>query len=288
MAMNRREFSALAAGTLLTGVSNAADPLPGQTKNTKFAVNVEMWWSKEKEFTKRLENAAALGFKAVEFWPWRNKNIPAVIETCKKHGISITQFTAWGFTPGLNDPKNHSKFLEEIEASCETAKKLDCKMMTVVGGNDIKDVSQEKMHENIIEGLKKAAPIAEKHGIMLILEPMNIKVDHKGHCLYGSVPATKIIRAVNSPMVKLNWDLYHMYITEGNLLENLKKGLDCVGYLQIADHPGRNEPGIGEIKFAELLKGVKELGYKDYIGLELKPKKSELEAALAVQKADNW
>jgi hydroxypyruvate isomerase len=109
----------------LTGVSNAADPLPGQTKNTKFAVNVEMWWSKEKEFTKRLENAAALGFKAVEFWPWRNKNIPAVIETCKKHGISITQFTAWGFTPGLNDPKNHSKFLEEIEASCETAKKLD-------------------------------------------------------------------------------------------------------------------------------------------------------------------
>ena len=222
MAMNRRQFSALAASTLLTGVSNAADPLPGQTKNTKFAVNVEMWWSKEKEFTKRLENAAALGFKAVEFWPWRNKNIPAVIETCKKHDITITQFTAWGFTPGLNDPKNHSKFLEEIEASCETAKKLDCKMMTVVGGNDIKDVSQEKMHENIIEGLKKAAPIAEKHGIMLILEPMNIKVDHKGHCLYGSVPSIKIIRAVNSPKVFQKIPLSYIHVVKIPVEFNLR------------------------------------------------------------------
>jgi len=288
MKMNRREFAALSAGAIVSGEVFGANDKPGVTKNTKFAVNVEMWWGKEKDFLKRLQNAADLGYKAVEFWPWRNKDVNAVADTCKKLGISITQFTAWGFSPGLNDPKNHTKFVEEIEASCEVAKKLDCKMMTVVGGNDIKGVTQEKMHDNIIEGLKKAAPIAEKHGVMLILEPMNIKVDHKGHCLYGSEPSTKIIRAVKSPMVKLNWDLYHMYITEANLLENLKKGLDCVGYLQIADHPGRNEPGTGEINFPELLKGIKALGYKDYVGLELRPKKSELEAALAVQKVDNW
>src|SRR5205807_1981083 len=143
-----------------------------------------MWWSKEKDFLKRLEGAAALGFTAVEFWPWRGKNIPAIAETCERLKLEIAQFTAWGFTPGLNDPANHNRYVEELEASCETAKKLKCKMMCVVGGNDIPGVSQEKMHENIIEGLRKGAPIAEKHGITLILEPMNIRVDHKGHCLY--------------------------------------------------------------------------------------------------------
>ncbi|MSR31290.1 MAG: hydroxypyruvate isomerase [Gemmataceae bacterium] len=286
--LNRREFTALSGGIFLAGASPAAETLPGQTKNTRFAVNVEMWWSKQKDFIKRLEAAGAVGYPAVEFWPWRNKDLNAVFDTCKKHKLDIAQFTAWGFKPGLNDPKNHNHFVEEVEASCEVAKKLHCPMMTVVGGDDIPGVSQEKMHATIIEGLKKAAPIAEKHGITLILEPMNIKVDHKGHCLYGSGPATKIIRAVNSPRVKINWDLYHMYITEANLLENLKNGLDCMAYLQVADHPGRNEPGTGEIDFLKLFQGIIGLGYKGYIGLELRPKSTELAAALAVQKADNW
>ncbi|VTS01894.1 hydroxypyruvate isomerase family protein [Tuwongella immobilis] len=291
--MQRREFlaqslaipAAILSGSTLLAKDSA--PLPGQTKNSKFAVNVEMWWTKL-PFIQRIEAAAKMGFSAIELWPWRGKDVNAIHETCQRLKIDIIQFTAWGFKPGLNDPNNHTRFVEEIDASCEIAKKWNCPMMTVVGGDDIPGVSQEKMHEAIITGLKKAAPIAEKHGIMLILEPMNILVDHKGHCLYGSEPATKITRAVNSKMVKLNWDLYHMFITEGNLLPNLKKGFDQVGYLQIADHPGRNEPGTGKINFPELLKGVAELGYHGHIGLELRPKTTELAAALAVQKADNW
>src|SRR5439155_6541165 len=141
--------------------------------------------------------------------------------------------------------KNHPRFLEDVEKGCETAKKLKCKMMCVVGGNDVRGMTQEQMHENIIIGLKKAAPIAEKHGVTLILEPMNIKVDHKGHCLYGAAPALKIIKTVDSKHVKLLWDLYHMYVQEGGPIENMKKGFeaDAIAYLQIADHPGRNDPG---------------------------------------------
>jgi hydroxypyruvate isomerase len=146
------------------------------------------------------------------------------------------------------------------------------------------------MHETVIEGLRKAAPIAEKNGITLILEPMNIRVDHKGHCLYGSAPTLKIIKAVGSKFVKINWDLYHMHITEGDLCGHLREGfaVDAIGYIQIADHPGRNEPGTGELNYSRVFKELKALRYGGLVGLELVPKTTEAAAAQAVHAADNW
>ncbi len=117
---------------------------------------------------------------------------------------------------------------------------------------------------------------------------MNIRVDHKGHCLYGSPDAVRICREVNSPMVKINWDLYHMHISEGDLCGHLKEGFDQVGYLQLADHPGRNEPGTGEIHYPRVLRQAYELGYRGYVGLECRPATTELAAAQAVAKADVW
>lgn len=263
---------------------------PGRTKNTKFAVNIEMWFRKEKDYLKKLEAAAALGFNAVELWPWENKDQNAFGDTCERLGIKIVQFTAWGFKPGLNDPKNHNQFVEKVEKSCEVAKKWKCSMMCVVAGDDIAGVSQEKMHENVIEGLKKAAPVAEKHGVTLMLEAMNIRVDHKGHCLYGSAPTMKIIKAVDSKNVKILWDLYHMHITEGDLCGHLKEGFaaDMIAYLQLADHPGRNEPGTGELRHARVLQELKALKYTGYVGLECVPKTTDEAAAQAVYAADNW
>ena len=121
---------------------------------------------------------------------------------------------------------------------------------------------------------------------MLILEPMNIRVDHKGHCLYGSEASVAICRAVNSRHVKLNWDLYHMHITEGDLCRRLKQGFDQVGYLQLADNPGRNEPGTGEIFYPRVLKEAWDLGYRGYVGLECNPRQGEDLAARRVHDAD--
>jgi hydroxypyruvate isomerase len=89
-------------------------------------------------------------------------------------------------------------------------------------------------------------------------------------------------------MEKINWDLYHMQIAEGDLCGRLKEGYDKCGYLQLADHPGRNEPGTGEINYSRVLRQAKELGYNDYVGLELRPKTTELAAAMGVNKADQW
>src|SRR5579859_6036381 len=120
MTPDRRSF--LSAGALAAasaGLSPSSGHAryvekPGTTKNTKFAVNIEMWWRKEKDYVKRLEAAAALGFTAVELWPWENKDQNAVADTCERLGLTITQFTAWGFKPGLNDPKNHTAFVEKL------------------------------------------------------------------------------------------------------------------------------------------------------------------------------
>ena len=280
----RREVLAAGAAVVAAG-SLIAEEKP--KTRTKFAVNTEMWWGKL-PFLKRLEAAAALGFEAVEIWPWRGKDVNAVADTSKKLGLKIVQFTAWGFTPGMNDPKNKQKVVDEVGASCETAKKWDCSMMCVVAGNDIPGKSQAEMHDTVIDALKAAAPIAGKAGVTLILEPMNIRVDHKGHCLYGSAPTMRIIKEVGSEFVKINWDLYHMHITEGDLCGHLREGMkaNAIAYIQIADHPGRHEPGTGEIHYPRVFKELQVLGYKGYVGLELVPAKGEEAAAKAVWAAD--
>lgn len=257
----------------------------GKTK-TKFAVNVEMWWT-GLPFLDRIRAAADLGFPAVEFWPYEGKDADAIAKLTTELGIEVAQFTAWGFSPHMNDPKNEDKCVSTIEEACKFAHKWKCQKMTVVAGNNTQGMSKEAMHTQVIKTLKRAAKIAEREKVMLILEPMNGRVDHPGHCLYGSEDATRICRAVDSPMVKINWDLYHMQITEGDLCGRLKDGFDQVGYLQLADHPGRNEPGTGEIHYNRVLKQAYELGYRGYVGLECRPT-NELEAAKRVNAADLW
>ncbi len=290
MPASRRQFLTSAVA-LTTGAplafSAEQPPQPGKTPHTRFAVNVEMWWRKL-PFLQRLEEAARLGFPAVEFWPWQSKDLPAIVDTCRKLKLEIAQFTAWGFRPGLNDSANHGKFLEAVEAGCKVAHQLNCRMMCVVGGDDIKGMAQAQMHDNIIAGLRQAAPLAEKHKITLILEPMNIRVDHKGHCLYGSEATMRILKAVGSPHVKMLADLYHLHITEGDICGHLKENYEQIGYVQIADHPGRNVPGTGVILYPRVLRQLHDLGYRGYVGLECRPLKTELEAALAVNRADQW
>ncbi len=295
--LDRRTFlnSSLAAGAAACMATGAASVVAqeedtsglGRTPHTKFAVNCEMWWTKL-PFLDRVKAAIAFGYPAIEFWPWKGKDLAALERLSKDSGLAIAQFTAWGFSPGMNDPKNHEAFVQAVEEGCRVAKQLNCKKMCVVGGNDQRGMTQKEMHENIITGLKLAAPVAEKHEVMLILEPMNIRVDHKGHCLYGSTDAVRICREVKSPMVKINWDLYHMHISEGDLCGHLKEGFDQVGYLQLADHPGRTEPGTGEIHYNRVLKEAYDLGYRDFVGLECRPKGSETAAAKGVAAADVW
>lgn len=288
--------SLLGAGALLAAAPRslmrpqaapAAAKRLGLTPHTRFAMNLEIWYD-EKPLFDRVRAAADLGYPAVEFWPWRGKDVAGLDKVCAEHKIEVAQFTAWGFTPGMNDPANHAAVEEEIRASCRVANELGCKAMTVVGGNDQPGMTQAEMHAHITTALKRVAPIAEQHGVTLLLEPMNIRVDHKGHCLYGTEAAVRICRAVGSPFVKVNWDLYHAQLAEGDLCGHLVEGFDQLGYAQVADAPGRNEPGTGEIHYPRVLRQLFELGYRGFVGLECWPKDGEKSAAERVFAADSW
>ncbi|QDT57414.1 Hydroxypyruvate isomerase [Caulifigura coniformis] len=300
--MMRFRRRALLKSSVLAGATNLAPSLFGRTQETpeelkkigsatktRFAVNVEMWWT-NLPFLDRIRRTAELGFPAIEFWPLKGKDLPAIAALTKELGVEVAQFTAWGFKPGMNDPANHDAFEAAIVEACSAAKQLRCKLATVVAGDDIPGMSQEEMHANVITALKRVAPIAEQHDLTLILEPMNIRVNHKGHCLYGSGPTMRIVQEVASTHVKINWDLYHMQITEGDLCGHLKEGLESktIGYLQLADHPGRHEPGTGEVHYNRVLKEAYDLGYRGYVGLECTPLKDEVTAARRVAAADIW
>lgn len=297
----RSLLASAAAGTVLgsatatsasatRGQDSPAPPAPVESDDerplaglkTRFACNIEMWY-RTLGFLDRIRAAHEAGFPAIEFWPWRKKPLDDIAELTGELGIEVAQFTAWGFVPGMNDPKNHDRFVEEVEASCEAAKKLRCRKMTIVAGNDQPGMTQREMHDHVIAACKRAAPICEDHGVMMILEAMNIRVDHKGHCLYGSEGAIRICREVASPMCKINWDLYHMQISEGDLCGHMREGFDQIGYLQLADHPGRREPGTGEIHYPRVLKQAYDLGYRDFVGCECNPTEDKAAVAALVR-----
>jgi len=288
MTMSRRSFMATSAlAAVATRTSSGQATTSPSTATVRWCANIEMWW-RGLPFAARISAAAAAGFDAVEFWPWRNKDIAEVAAVAADRGVEIAQFTGWGFSPGLNDPANHDAFVEEVRAGCATAHRMKCTRMTIVGGNDQPGMTQAQMHAHIIEGLRLAAPVAEDEGVMMILEPMNIRVDHPGHCLYGSVDAVAICRAVDSPMVKINWDLYHMQISEGDLCGRLRDGFDQLGYIQVADHPGRHEPGTGEINYGRVLQELHALGYAGPIGVECSPQDNEETATARLAAAARW
>lgn len=282
-------LGSIAAAPLATQVQPASAQSAGTQRSTRFAVNIEMWW-RSLPLLERVDRAAAAGFPAIEFWTWRDKAIDALAARCRQHGLAVTQFTAWGFRPGLNDPANHEAFVRAVREACDVARSMNCELLTVVGGDDRPGVTQEQMHAEIIAGLRLAAPVAEDAGVTLILEPMNIRVDHKGHSLYGSAPAIRICEAVGSPRVKINWDLYHMQITEGDLTGHLREGFAAgqVGYVQLADHPGRHEPGTGEVHYNRVLEELSVLDYRGFVGLECSPQAGEELAARRVAAADVW
>lgn len=254
---------------------------------TRFAVNAEIWWG-NLPFEQRIERSLEEGFEAIEFWPWRNKDHAALEKLSKDRGVKFAQFTAWGFEPGLCNSANHAKAVEEVREACKFANRIQCPMMTVVAGNDQKGMTRDEMHAHVTTGLKLLAPIARDHDVMLILEPMNGRVDHPGHCLYGSEAAVRICREVNSPHVKINWDLYHMQLAEGDLCGRLKDGFDQLGYVQVADTPGRKEPGTGEIFYPRVFRALDELGYKGFVGLECWPKEGEAKAIERLVAAATW
>ncbi len=225
----------------------------------------------------KLRMAAELGYSAVEFWAWWEEDVEAVAKTAAASGLEIasvcTRFVS------LVDPSAREQYLEGIAESIEAARRLGCRYLISQTGNAIPGVSREEQTASLIEGLQAAGKLLEGTDITLIVEPLNILVDHPGYFLVHADEAADIIRRVDCPQVKLVYDVYHQQVSEGNLIPTIRKHMDTIAYFHIADHPGRHEPGTGEIHYTNVLQAIRDEGYNGYVGLEYFPQ-GEPDAAL--------
>jgi len=282
MSLNRRQvLGATIASSLMPSIlaTQELNTVKKRQMPSYFACNMESWWT-ELPFLERFIAASEAGFTAIEFWDYtdQSRNVKEIAKLCRSLELQIVQFTGWQ-GPSLALMDNHDVFTESMKRAVEVAYELDAPMFTVVGHQSANGVSHEDSIENIKQALMNVAPILEDAEKMLILEPFN-PVDHQGHFLNGSKDALTICRTIDSPSIKINWDLYHMQLTEGNLIDELKSGMDQVGYIQIADVPGRNQPGTGELNYRFIFKEIKKMKYEGYIGLECWPKNKNQEQAI--------
>lgn len=243
----------------------------------KYCLNIEELFQ-ELDFYDKFKAAKDAGYDYIEFWGWNGRDIKRIKEECDKYDVKITGFKGdldWS----LCDDSVREKFLEWIEKSIETAGYLGCDSIIVhsnsifdEGSSDFNDMySYERQIANITGTLMKAAPILEKSGIKMYIEPLNNLEHLKGMFLVNAGITADIIRAVNSCNIKMLCDLFHMQIMHGDLTNHMLNNLDIMDYIHIADAPNRGEPGTGEINYAFLLNALKEHGFNGVACFELTP-----------------
>ncbi|MEA1997167.1 MAG: TIM barrel protein [Gemmatimonadota bacterium] len=294
--INRRNFlvknslalaSAAAVGPLATGKAFAASP-PKHTFKLKYAPNLGLMSHIEDEID-RLDEYAAFGFRAFEFnglMRWSYERAEALRKRMDKLGMDMGVFVAnpsgWNKS-GMVDPEQRPAYLDEVKKAVTYHEIMGNKWCTVITGMEIPGIYRGKQRADVVESLKRSADIVEKTGLTLVVEPLNHYVDHAGYFLSRSDEAYEIMKAVDSPQVKILFDIYHQQITEGNLINNIRAFYDEIGYFQLADVPGRHEPGTGEINYRNVFKAIHELGFKGILGLELgRSVKAEPEGSLKV------
>lgn len=283
--IGRRQAMGLAGAAVAAGMVPSIAMAAARPGLSGWAVNVDTWW-RDRPLEQRIDAAAAMGFDKIEIWGVEapKRDAAAIARQCRDAGISIVQFTA--VPQKIADPaQTEQQFLDAVKQTLDFGVTLNSRMATVVGHQAIEGVRYADALARYQDRLALAAPLAEKAGLTLIVEPFNPR-DHLGFFLYGSDDALKVMRAINSPALKLNWDLFHMQRAEGDLIDRFRKGIDQIAYVQIGDSPARNEPGTGEVDFGRVLTAVRQAGYAGPIGLEFFPSKgkpdrqlrSELEA----------
>lgn len=303
--MKRRNFiqnSTLTAASLM-----AVNPLfsnnnsnPNHVYNLNYAPHFGMFKNHAgSDIFNQLEFIKDQGFKAFEDNGMKNRDAKTQEKIGNflsnyniKMGVFVAHKIYWN-EPNLasGDLNKRSEFLNDISTSVEVAKRVNAKWMTVVPGHlDLrKDMNYQT--QNVIETLKQASEILEKHDLTMVLEPLNFR-DHPGLFLTESPQAFQICKAVNSKSCKILFDIYHQQIQEGNLIPNIEASWNEIAYFQIGDNPGRNEPTTGEINYKNIFKYIYEKGFNGVLGMEhgnsVKGVEGELKLINSYKKVDNF
>jgi len=305
--MNRRNFmksSGIATATaLLTGSSALAMsqskpeksllPIKKNNFKLKYAPHFGMFENTAGEdLLDQLQFIADSGFRAFEDNGMKGREISMQEKIASKMvnlnlemGVFVAHEIYWT-EPNLTsgDKDLLEKFLKEVRESLDVARRVNARWMTVVPG--FVDLRKDMGYQtsNVINALKRASEILEPHNLVMVLEPLNFR-DHPGLFLNKMSQAYQICQAVNSPACKILDDLYHQQVHEGNLIPNIDLAWQEIGYFQMGDNPGRNEPTSGEINYKNVFKHIFDKGYTGILGMEHGNSKEGKEGELALMNA---
>jgi hydroxypyruvate isomerase len=227
----------------------------------------------------RIRKAAELGYDAVEFWTWDDKDLEAIRRAAQEAGIAIRCFQAnRGGT--LIHPDHRPRLIRGVRESIATANEMDVDalfLLTDELGEDrsvrqtFPELPEEAKRQSVVAGLWALADMAEEAGVTLLLEALNSKVDHPGYWLDSAEVGLGLVREVGSPNLRFLFDIYHVQIMEGNLIARLSDNVEIIGHVHVADVPGRHQPGTGEINYRNVLTALRRAGYMGYVGMEFVP-----------------
>ena len=233
----------------------------------KYSLCIEAVLKNQVDFYDRIALAADLGYDAVEFWDPVDKDINKIARLSAAHNIPVAICcvkNAWNDLYRMSqDP---ARVLKNVTESAKIAKDLGCPSLIGLSG-DVKGHAYDETPA-LIGNLSRCAEVLEKEGVTLCMEALNSIVNHKGYFLDSSFVGFNILKAVNSPNVRLLYDCYHMQIMEGNMVDNVTDNISRIGHFHSAGVPGRHELMDSELNYAKIIRTVEGLGYDRYFGLE--------------------
>lgn len=230
----------------------------------------------------RFPAAAAAGFKAVELWfPYE---VPAqdMARVLKANGLVCVGINSppgnidegdWGLAV---DPTRRNEFLKGVEQAMEYAQGIDCANVHVMAGVRAAGMQVDDAWKVYMDNIGVACDVAVQYGRHVMIEPLNA-IDRPTYLLSRQAQAVEVLKALNRDNLGIMVDLFHLQRGEGNLIEHMRMSLPYATHVQIADVPGRHEPGTGEINFAMVLKELDKAGYTGWVGCEYFPSKSTVE-----------
>ena len=215
-----------------------------------------------------LERLGAIGVDAFEFWSWWDKDLDAMNTAIQKTGVKpvamCTKFVS------LTDPAKRADYINGLRESIAAAKRIGCPALISQTGSDTGE-DRKIQRQSLVDGLRTCAPILEDAGVTLVVEPLNTIIDHKGYYLSSSAEGFQIVDEVDSPCVRLLYDVYHQQIMEGNIMDTVTNNIDKIAHFHAAGVPGRHELDNGELNYPAIFRAIDASGYSRYIGLEYAP-----------------
>lgn len=217
-------------------------------------------------------HVARIGYAAIELWG-RDENLPDVVALAKRHHLAVAIMSGHdSLAVGLNDASQHDRIENELRTSIDVAVHYGIPGLICFSGNRQTDVSEEDAIATTVRGLKRVAPYAEAHNVNLNLELLNT-MDHPGYQCDSSAWGLEVVKRVNSPNVKLLFDIYHMQIMEGNIINTIQQNMEWIGHFHTAGVPGRRDfDDTQELNYRGICRAIAESGYNYYVGHEFRPR----------------